>query len=80
MLDDAKLNEFREERKVDEEWRNISYHVIADLLEVCAVCSMVKEKERLISCPSCEDTYCCGEGACFERHHLTHPRVAQWNR
>ena len=81
MLDDASLNEFREERRVDEEWRTISYHVIADLLEVCAVCGMVTEKERLNRCPSCEDTYCCSEGLCFERHHSgMHSRVAYWNR
>ena len=74
MLSDAELNAYREERKVDEEWRNISYYVIADLLEVCAVCGIVTEKERLLRCPSCEDTYCCKERRCFDRHHSNqHP-------
>jgi hypothetical protein len=77
MLDDKSLNEFREERRVDEEWRNISYYVIADLLEVCATCGLVAEKERLIRCPSCDDTYCCE--LCFERHQsAVHPAVSYW--
>lgn len=81
MLDESEFNDLREAHQVDEEWRNISYYVIADLLEVCSTCGMVAEKERLICCPSCEDTYCCREGRCFNKHRLTrHTTIAYWSR
>jgi hypothetical protein len=79
MLSDAELNQFREERQVDEQWRNISCHVIADLLEVCSICDTVREKDRLVRCPLCEDAYCCQDGHCTEQHRLgLHPAVAYW--
>lgn len=79
MLSDAELNQFREERQVDEQWRKITCHVIADLLEVCSVCDKVREKETLVRCLWCEDTYCCREGLCSEQHRSdVHPAVAYW--
>lgn len=81
MLDESKLKEWREEHEVNEQWRNVSYHVIADLLEVCSACGMVAEKERLMCCPSCEDTYCCRDKQCFEIHRAAwHPSARRWRR
>ncbi|HUI43856.1 MAG TPA: hypothetical protein VL523_17990 [Terriglobia bacterium] len=79
MLSDAELNQFREERLADEQWRNISCHVIADMIEVCGVCGAVRDRERLVRCPWCEDCFCCKDGVCREQHRSAqHPSVAYW--
>jgi hypothetical protein len=77
MLSDAELNQYREECEVDEQWHNVTCHVIADLLEVCCVCFTVRDKECLVRCPNCEDAYCCKDGICADQHRFTmHPRGA----
>lgn len=77
MLSDAELNQYREECEADEQWHNVTRHVIAELLEVCSVCDTVRDKERLVRCPHCEDAYCCTDGICSEHHRFTaHPRGA----
>lgn len=77
MLSDAELNQYREECEADEQWHNVTRHVIAELLEVCCVCDKVREKECLVRCPHCEDAYCCRDGICSEQHRYSeHPRGA----
>lgn len=79
MLSEAELNQFREEREADEQWRTVSCHAIAEMIEICSVCSTVRDKERLVRCPWCQDTYCCEEGVCRERHRSNvHAAVAYW--
>lgn len=79
MLSDAELNDLREERQVDQQWRNVSYHVIAEMIEACSVCGMVRDKERLLRCPWCQDDYCCTDGLCAKQHRSSlHPTVAYW--
>lgn len=79
MLEKDDLEKFREEREVTDEWRTFSRHVVADLLEACAVCGTVREKDRLIPCRWCEDVYCCKQGLCTQQHQADlHPAVAFW--
>ena len=79
MLSDNELEAMREEFETLDRWRKISRHVVADLLEVCAVCGCVREKCRLTRCRWCEDTYYCADGLCFHEHQANHhPAVANW--
>jgi len=79
MLSDSELQQMREEFETLNLWRRFSRHVVADLLEVCAVCGCVREKCRLTRCRSCEDTYYCSDGLCFHQHQAKHhPAVANW--
>lgn len=79
MLDEAELNRFREEYQADEQWRTISSHAVADMIEICAVCDTVRDKESLVRCPWCRDTYCCEDGVCSEQHRSNqHAAVAYW--
>jgi hypothetical protein len=48
--------------------RKFSRRVVADLLEVCAVCGCPREKCRLVRCRWCEDSYYCADGLCFHQH------------
>jgi hypothetical protein len=53
--------------------------VVAELLEACAICGTIREKEHLVRCRWCEDTYYCKEGICSQQHHVdVHPAVAFW--
>ena len=61
MLRKGELEKIREECEAFETWRRISCHVVADLLEACAACGMVREKERLVRC------YWCRGGAPLRR-------------
>jgi len=79
MLSHDDLDKLREEQEVMDVWRTFSRHVVADLLEGCAVCSTVREKARLTRCRWCEDTYICKEGVCAQHHQAElHPAVAFW--
>jgi hypothetical protein len=79
MLQKGELERIREEYEVFESWRRISRHVVADLLEACAACGMVRERERLVRCHWCQDVYFCQEGTCAQQHHAAvHPSVAFW--
>lgn len=79
MMSNGELDRFREELATDQQWRNVSCHVIAELLEACALCGTVREKERLNQCQWCEDTYCCKDGLCSEQHRSSlHAAVAYW--
>ena len=74
MMSDAELNQYREECEVDEQWHNVTRHVLAEMLEVCSACGMVRDKDRLVRCPCCQDAYCCRDGACSAKHRLSmHP-------
>ena len=79
MMDNDELAKIREEHEVLDTWRQDSRHVVADLLEVCAICGTVREKEQLIKCRWCEDTYVCKAGTCSQQHQAeVHPAVAFW--
>jgi hypothetical protein len=79
MLSHKELEKIREEREVIETWRRYSRHVVAEMLEVCAVCGIVREKVRLARCRWCDDTYVCKDGKCTQRHQAeVHPAVAFW--
>jgi len=79
MLSDRELRMIREEFEARNRWRRYSRHVVAELLEACAVCGSVREKSRLTRCRWCEDTYYCSHGLCFHQHRATHhPAVANW--
>ena len=79
MISDNELYNIREEFEALDRWRKFSRHVVADLLEVCTVCGMVREKHRLIRCRWCVDTYYCSDGPCFHQHQANrHPAVANW--
>jgi hypothetical protein len=53
--------------------------VVAELLEACAICGTVREKDRLARCRWCQDVYYCREGTCAQQHHVDiHPAVAFW--
>ena len=47
MLSHDELEKIREEREVLETWRSFSRHVVADMLEVCAICGTDPRKGRL---------------------------------
>ena len=79
MLSHEELEKIREEREVMDTWRTYSRHVVAYLLEACAVCGMLREKVHLARCRWCEDTYICKEGVCAQQHQAElHPAVAFW--
>jgi hypothetical protein len=75
------LEKIREENEAEDTWRKYSRHVVADLLEGCAVCGVIREKERLTRCRWCEDAYVCKKGVCTQQHQVeVHPAAAFWNR
>ena len=77
MATHSNLSNIRDEVEAETTWRTYSRHVIAHLLEGCAKCGTVREKERLTRCRSCEDVYLCKNGRCFQQHNTaTHPAVA----
>jgi len=79
MVPKGELEKIREEYEVFETWSRISRHVVADMLEACADCGMVREKERLVRCHWCQDVHFCREGTCAQKHHAAvHPSVAFW--
>ena len=79
MLSRDDLQKLREENDVVDTWRKYSRHVVAELLEACAVCGAVREKDHLTRCQWCEDVYFCQEGLCSHHHHAAeHPAVAFW--
>ena len=79
MLSHEELERIREEHEVLYTWRTYSRHVVADLLEACAVCGTLRERTNLTRCRWCEDTYICKEGACAQQHQSElHPAVAFW--
>ncbi len=78
MLSDDDLSRIREEHEVMDRWRKYSRHIVADLLEACTVCGMVREKARLTRCPWCDDCYYCKDGLCSHHHKADiHPAVAR---
>lgn len=80
MIDKNELHKFQEEREVHETWRNISRHVVADLLEACSVCNTVRERNFLLRCPYCEDVYLC-PGECMNEHNMhLHSTVSFWSK
>lgn len=80
MLSDDELDKVREEFETIDRWRKFSRHVVADLLEACSVCGMVREKRLLTRCRWCQDTYYCSDGLCFHHHQARrHPALANWN-
>jgi hypothetical protein len=79
VLSDAEINQFREEREVDEQWRTVSCHAIAEMIEICSVCGTVRDKDKLVRCPWCPDTYLCSDGVCSEQHRSRlHAAIAYW--
>jgi len=79
MAREDDLTSFREERATLERWRTYSYHVIANLLEVCNTCNRVRERTSLTRCEHCRDTYYCQDGMCAYIHHgQVHPRDTIW--
>jgi hypothetical protein len=79
MMNKDELERIREEREVLDVWRRYSCHVVADMLEACAVCGTVREKEHLVRCQWCEDVYFCKDTVCSHQHHAAaHPAVAFW--
>jgi hypothetical protein len=79
MLSHEEIVKIREELETFETWRSYSRHVVADLLEACAICGTIREKVNLVRCRWCRDTYVCKEGICAQRHKAdVHPAVALW--
>jgi hypothetical protein len=79
MVSDNELCRMREEFETLDRWRKFSRHVVADLLEVCAMCGLVREKRRLTRCRWCADSYYCSDEPCFHQHQeRRHPAVANW--
>ena len=79
MLSRHELEKMREERDVFETWRKYSRHVVADLLECCAICGTLRDKAHLSCCRWCKDTYVCKDGLCRQLHQADlHPAVAFW--
>ena len=80
MMDQEDLHKLQEELEVNDTWRKISRHVVADLLEGCSACNMVRERSVLLRCPWCEDAYLC-PGQCMHEHNaLLHPTVTFWSK
>ncbi len=78
MLNKDDLRRIQEKRQVLEEWRKVSRHVVANLLEACSICGTVAEKEHLTRCPWCDDVYLCPKG-CTHIHNVHfHPGVSYW--
>jgi len=79
MMNPDELERIREENEVMDLWRKYSCHVVADLLEACAICGTVRDKERLARCRWCNDVYICTDGTCAQKHQAElHPAVAFW--
>ncbi|HEV2178497.1 MAG TPA: hypothetical protein VGW33_15030 [Terriglobia bacterium] len=79
MLSDDELARIREEQEETERWRRYSCHVVAEMLEACAICGAVREKEHLNRCQWCDDTYFCKDGLCAPQHRAdVHADVAYW--
>jgi hypothetical protein len=79
MLSREELGKIREEREALETWRTFSRHVVADMLEACAVCGSLREKDHMTRCRWCKDTYICKDGVCAQKHQADiHPAVAFW--
>jgi hypothetical protein len=79
MFDKEDLEHIGRDREILERWHEYSRHVIARLLEGCAVCGKVTEKRNLSRCRLCHDTYYCKSGCCSYRHYAaTHPVDAHW--
>lgn len=79
MLSNDDLARIREEREALETWRTYSRHIVAEMLEACAICGTVREKERLTRCRWCADVYYCQRGVCSHQHQAeAHPGVAFW--
>lgn len=78
MMDKDELHKLQEEQEVNETWRRISRHVVADLLEACSICGMVRERSQLNRCTWCKDVYLC-PGECMHQHNShMHPSVSLW--
>lgn len=78
MMDKDELHKLQEEQEVNETWRRISRHVVADLLEACSVCGTVRERNQLNRCQWCEDVYLCS-GDCTHHHgSRMHPTISLW--
>jgi hypothetical protein len=79
MLSSDDLAKIREEREAMETWRVYSRHVVAEMLEGCVVCGVLREKENLTRCRWCEDAYYCRKGVCSHQHQAeSHPGLAFW--
>lgn len=79
MLNKDDLTKIREEREAFETWRTYSRHVVAEMLEGCAVCGSVRDRDRLTRCRWCQDVYYCRKGICCHQHQVEyHPGVAYW--
>ncbi|HXX24375.1 MAG TPA: hypothetical protein VEO19_14610 [Terriglobia bacterium] len=79
MLTHNDLRNIRDENEAENTWRKYSRHVIANLLEGCAMCGTLREKEHLTRCRWCEDVYFCKNGVCSQQHNAElHPAVAFW--
>ena len=59
MMTHDDLEKIREENEAEDTWRKYSRHVVADMLEACAICGTIREKEHLARCRWCEDVYFC---------------------
>jgi len=79
MLTHDDLGKIREQNEAEDIWRKYSRHIVADLLEGCAVCGTIREREHLARCRWCEDVYFCKQGVCSQQHQAEmHPAVAFW--
>ena len=77
MATHSNLSSIRDEVEAETTWRTYSRHIIAHLLEGCAECGTVCEKEQLTRCRSCEDVYLCKSGCCAQQHNTEmHSAVA----
>ncbi len=77
MVNKDELERFKQEIQTLETWRDISCHVVADMLEACAVCGRIRDREHLVRCGSCADVYVCEEGLCTWLHHAScHPSTS----
>jgi hypothetical protein len=74
MVNKDELDKLRQEMEALESWRDVPRHVVAELMEVCAVCGRVRDREHLVHCDCCADVYVCEEGLCTWLHHASiHP-------
>jgi len=79
MLTQDELGKIREQNEAEDTWRKYSRHIVADLLEGCAICGALREREHLARCRWCEDVYFCKQGVCAQQHQAEmHPAVAFW--
>jgi len=79
MMAQDDLERIREDNEAEDTWRKYSRHVVADMLEGCAICGTIREKEQFVRCRWCEDVYICKQGVCSQQHQAAlHPAVAFW--